>query len=171
MGEQALNALIVSAMDKGDYEILFTAGDSLIKDFPDSGQSVETMSMMIDTSFKIGQFRMLVDYMETFAKLQPKHKPSIDFLSQAGKIREGLGQYKLANKHYQGLLNHPSYLKNSIDEIVFSIVKNALQTGNQVEAIRILKNNYMNLGKSGKIHADASLAWLYFNNKKYKSAY
>ncbi|MGD9158879.1 MAG: tetratricopeptide repeat protein [Desulfobacteraceae bacterium] len=171
MGEQALKALIVSAVDKGDYETLFTAGDSLVKEFPESDQSVETMGMMIDISFKIGQFRMLADYLEKISQLDPKHKSAAEFLSQAGKIREGLGQYETANIHYQRLLNHPSYSKNDLEEIIFAIEGNALRTGDQDEAINVLKNRYASLGSSGKIHADADLAWLNFNKNHYKDAY
>jgi len=171
MGEQALKALIVSAGDKGDYETLFTAGDALIKEIPESGQSVETMVRMIDTSFKIGQFRMLVDYLEKITQLDPKHKSIPDFLSQAGKIREGLGQYKLANLNYKRLLNHPSYAKKDTEEIIFTMAGNALKIANPDGAERILKNKYMDLGSTGKIRADATLSWFNFNKKKYKDAY
>jgi cellulose synthase operon protein C len=161
MGEQALNALIVSAVEKKDYETFFTAGESLISKFPGSERSKETMNRMIDTSFKIGQFRLLVEYMESFLKLEPGHKSSADFLSQAAKIRESFGQYEMANKHYQALLNHPSYAKKDQEEIIFNIVKNALKTNNYEEALSILKNRYASLGTTGKINADATMAWIY----------
>ena len=171
MGEQALKALIVSAVDRGDYETLFTAGDSLVKQFPESDQAVETMGRMIDTSYKIGQFRMLVDYLEKISELDPKNKSSADFISQAGKIREGLGQYKLANIHYQHLLNHPSYSKDDMEEIIFAVAENAVKSGSPDEAINILKSRYTGLGSTGKIRADADLAWMYFNSNNYKEAY
>ncbi|MBN2418007.1 MAG: tetratricopeptide repeat protein, partial [Deltaproteobacteria bacterium] len=171
MGEQALKALIVSAVDKGDYETLFTAGDSLVKDFPESDQTVETMGRMIDTSYKIGQFRMLVDYLEKISQLDPKHKSAVDFISQAGNIREVLGQYKLANTHYQHLLIHPSYAKNDMEKIIFNIADNALKSGDQDEAIKVLRDRYASLGKAGKIQADANLAWLYFNKNNHSDAY
>ncbi len=161
MGEQALNALIVSAVEKNDYETLFTAGESLISQFPGTERSKETMNRMIDTSFKIRQFRLLVEYMESFLKLEPGHKSSADFLSQAAKIRESFGQYEMANSHYQALLNHPSYGKKDQEEIVFNIVRNALKTNNYEEALSILKSRYASLGSTGKINADATMAWIY----------
>ena len=171
MGEQALKALIVSAADKGDYETLFSAGDSLVKKYPESDQAIETISSMIDTSYKIGQFRMLVDYLEKISQFDPKNKSLADFISQAGKIREGLGQYKLANMHYQRLLSQPSYSKNNIGEIIFNIEENALKTGDHDEAIKILNNKYANLGGTEKIHAYADLAWLNFNKNNLIDAY
>ena len=171
MGEQALNALIISAVDKGDYETLFTAGDSLMKEFPDSDQVSNTMSRMIDASFKIGQFRLLADYLETFSRLNPGHKSSAEFLSQAASIREGLGQYRLANLLYDRLLNNPSGGKIDPEQTVFTMVRNALRSGNQDEAVGILKKQYNRLGASGKIHADASLAWINFDRKNYQEAY
>ncbi len=171
MGEQALSALIASSVEKKDYETFFKAGEALIKDFPKSDQASETIGMMIDTSYKIGQFRMLADYLDKILLLNPKHKSSADFLSQAGKIREGLGQYKLANEHYRRLLNDPSYSKSDMEEIVLTIARNALKTGNLDEAIEILKGRYASLGNTGKIQADAIMAWLYFNRRDYQTAY
>ncbi len=171
VGEQALNALIISAVDKGDYETLFTAGDSLVTQFPGSEQSVETMSRMIDTSYKIGQFRMLADYLETFLRIKPGHESEKDFIGQAAEIREGLGQYDLANIHYRNLISRSSSSQNDIERMVFTVKDNAFKTGKTEEAIGVLKAGYNKLGSTGKIHADSDLAWLYFKNNSYKDAY
>lgn len=170
MGEQALNALVVSAVEKNDYETLFTAGESLIRKFPESPRSKETMNRMIETSYKIGQFRLLVEYMESFLTLEPKHKSSADFLSQAAKIRESFGQYDMANKHYLALLNHPLYSKKDQEEVVFSIAGNAIKGNNYDEALSILKNRYASLGTTGKIHADAIIAWIYSQKNENENA-
>ncbi len=161
MGEQALNALVVSAVEKNDYETLLTAGESLINKFPESPRSKETMNRMIDTSYRIGHFRLLVDYMERFLTLEPNHKSSADFLSQAAKIRESFGQYDMANRHYLALLNHPLYSKKDQEEVVFSIAGNAIKSNNYDEALSILKTRYASLGPAGKIHADAIMAFIY----------
>ena len=146
---------VVAAAIHGHADMIVTFN---LKDFPESDQSIDTMGRMIDTSFKIGQFRMLVDYLEKIAQLDPKNKSLADFLSQAGKIREGLGEYKMANTHYQRLLNHPSYSKSDMKEIIFAMAGNALKTGDQDDAIKILKNRYSSLGGVGKIRADALTA-------------
>lgn len=170
MGEQALNALIVSAVEKNDYETFFTAGESLINKFPESPRSKETMGRMIETSYKIGQFRLMVEYMESFLKLEPGHKSSADFLSQAAKIREIFGQYDMANRHYLTLLNHPLYSKKDQEEVIFSIAENAIKSNNYTEALSILQNRYANLGATGKIHADAIMAWIYDQKNERENA-
>ncbi len=170
MGEQALNALIVSAVEKNDYETFFTAGESLINKFPESPRSKETMGRMIETSYKIGQFRLMVEYMELFLRLDPDHKSSADFLSQAAKIREIFGQYDMANRHYLTLLNHPLYSKKDQEEVIFSIAENAVKSNNYTEALSILQNRYANLGATGKIHADAIMAWIYDQKNERENA-
>ncbi|NLD37280.1 MAG: tetratricopeptide repeat protein [Desulfatiglans sp.] len=170
MGEQALNALVVSAVEKNDYETLFTAGESLVSKYPEAIRSKETMNRMIDISYKIGQFRLLVEYMESFLKIEPGHKSAADFLNQAAKIRESFGQYDLANRHYQALLNHPLYSKKDQEEIVFTITRNALKTQNYEEVLSILKNRYASLGTTGKIHADAIMAWIYYQKNENENA-
>jgi cellulose synthase operon protein C len=68
----------------------------------------------------------------------------------------------MANKHYQALLNHPSYGKKDQSEIVFNILRNALKSNNYEEALSILKSRYASLGSTERINADATMAWIYF---------
>ena len=151
VGEQALNVLILSSKDKKDLPTLFEAGPKLVRSYPESEHVKDTLGILIDTAAKIGQFRLLGDYMEQFISRFPQNENTIDFILQAAQIREGLGQYAAANRHYRRLLSMGAAEGEKCDTVVFSMVENALRLKNPDEALRILEQYCSQLSKNAKI--------------------
>ncbi len=171
MGEQALNALIVSAQDKGDLEAMFMAGANLIRQFPDSAHLEETLALLINSALKIGQYRMLADFMEQFTDTMPKHANTAEFLNQAGNIRQRLGQHTQANHDFNRYLTMSTKKNSDRDSVIFGMAVNARQRKSYQDAIAILQTNYNSLSTTGRIRADALMANLLFQQKEYKGAY
>ncbi|MBN1832622.1 MAG: tetratricopeptide repeat protein [Deltaproteobacteria bacterium] len=160
MGEEALNALILSSKDQKDLPTLYDAGCRLVRDYPESPSAKETLGILIGTSIHIGQFRLLADYLEQFVQRYPKNENSGDFLSQAAQIREGLGQYEQANKIYQRLLSQESIKQKELDNVVFAMVDNARELGNNDAALSILDTYQSRISTSGKVRVYAQMAVL-----------
>ncbi len=160
IGEQALNALIISSKDQKDLATLYDAGSKLLKGFPESPNVKDTLGILIDTSINIGQFRLLADYLEHFVQQFPKNENSHDFLSRAAQIREGLGQYAQANKNYQRLLSQGSIKQKELDNVVFAMVDNARELGNDSAALNILDTYQRRVSSLGKVRAYAQMAVL-----------
>ncbi len=160
IGEQALNALILSSKDKKDLPTLFDAGGKLIARYPNSPHAKNTLGILINASVSIGQVRMLADYLETLCKQYPKDENRADFLLQAARIREGLGQYARANQNYRRLLALPRPSSTSSDEIVFAIVDNMKQLDRSTAIIQELTTYQGRLSAKGKRRALAQLAVL-----------
>ncbi len=160
MGEEALNALILSSKDQKDLQTLYDAGDRLVRGYPESPNLKETLGILIDTSINIGQFRLLADYLEQFVEQYPKDENSVDFLSQAAQIREGLGQYEKANKNYERLLAQGSIKQKELDNVVFAMVDNALERGNNHAALSILDTYQSRISSSRKVRVYAQMAVL-----------
>lgn len=169
LGEEALNALVVSSKEKGDLETMFSAGSQLISQYPASSRVEDTLGVLIDSSLKTAQFRVVVSYLEEFATRLPKHRNTKEFLCQAGHIREDLGQYDLANKNYQQIIDHQRK-RSEQEQMVFAMADNAGRMGNIDSAIKILKNREGYLTTVGKIKADARIADFYFQKKEFKKA-
>ena len=161
MGEEALNAVIISSKEKGDVKTLLTAGADLIREYPTSNKVEGTLNMMIDSSVRMAQFRLVADYLEAYALRLPGHKNAHDFLQQAGQIREGLGQYSLSVKDYKRLIDTKAKDASSLMETVFAIADNALRSGERQTALKVLLDNRDRLTDAGKIRADARIASLY----------
>ena len=64
--------LILSSKDKNDLPTLYEAGHQLMATYPNSSQLKNTLGILIDTSIKIGQYRLLADYLEDFVQRFPK---------------------------------------------------------------------------------------------------
>ncbi len=160
MGEQALNALILSSKDKKDLATLFDAGTKLIDLYPNSSNAKDTLGILINTSISIGQLRTLADHLETLCRRYPKDKNCANFLLQAARIREGLGQYVKANQNYRLLLTFPKQSAVSPDEIVFAMVDNMKELDQSASAIQILGSHRNRLSPGAKVRADAQLAVL-----------
>ena len=160
MGEQALNALIITSRGQKDLPTLFDAGNKLIHNYPGAASLENTLGMLIDTSVSIGQLRLLADYLETSCKKYPGHKNNGDFLLQAASIREGLGQLVKANQNYrQVLIQHPNSVP-SWDDIVFAMVDNSKQMNNSKAAIAALQAHHNRLSANGQVRAKAQIAVL-----------
>jgi TolA-binding protein len=160
MGEQALNALIITSEDQKDLPTLFDAGNKLVKTFPKSSHAKNTLGILINTSIKIGQMRLLADYMEQFAQRYPKDENTADFLLQAAQIREGMGEYTRANQNYQRLIAYGGMSAKQLDDVVFAMADNMQQIGNNEAVLRVLRTYQSRLSPSGKVRANASMAIL-----------
>ncbi len=173
LGEQALNALLISGKERQEIETVFTTAQQLIEQYPNSEKLEATMGIMIETLLNISQFRLLADHLEKYAHKFPKSKNSRAFLHQAAQILEMLGHSKRANENYALYLNTILKKGKSRDSIVFSMVANAESMDNRNEAIRLLTRYRKYLSASGKIRADARIADLYLaaGNAKKASGY
>ena len=169
LGEQALTALLVSGKEKGDLQTVYSTGNKLIKQYPESDNMESTLSLMIDSFSKASQYRILAQYMESFVKKFPKHKNSPDFIYQAGYIREMLGEYNQSSTNYRTYLAIGKNVSD-YDDIVFSMVQNDVAMGNTDHAISIMTNYKAGLSETGKVHADAWVSDLYLSKKDYKNA-
>ncbi|MGD9006858.1 MAG: tetratricopeptide repeat protein [Desulfobacteraceae bacterium] len=158
MGEQALNALIITSEDQNDLPTLYNAGNKMIKSFPKSTHTKNTLGILINTSVKIGQLRLVGEYMEQFAQRYPKDQNSADFLMQAAHIREGVGQYTRANQNYQRLIAHGGLSADQFNEVVFAMADNMEKIGNKDAALRTMRTYQSRLSPQGRVRAQASMA-------------
>ncbi len=161
LGEQALNALLISGKERQEIETVYTTATQLIEQYPKSEQLEATMGIMIETMVQVSQFRLLADQLEKYVHNFPKNKNRADFLLQAGQIRDMLAHPKRANENYERYLNSPLKNGKSQDAIVFSMATNAETMGKPNEAIRLLTRHRKRLSATGKIRADATIADLY----------
>ncbi len=160
MGEQALNALILSSKDQKDLPTLFDAGNKLLHSYPNSNYAQSTLGIMIKTSIAIGQLRLLVDYLEDFCRRYPQNENSPDFMLQAARIREGLGQYAQANQNYRRYLSRQQIGADQLDDLVFAMVDNAQHMGNNKAALNLLENYQSRLSAGGQVRAHAQMSVL-----------
>ena len=160
MGEQALNALVISSRDKKDLPTLFYAVGELAQKFPQSTHAKDSLGIAIDTSLKINQFRVLASYLETYAQRYPRDEKAPDLILQAAKIREGLGQYAAANRNYKSFLSLGKANQQQVDEVVFSMLDNAKQLKNAGAPMEILSSYAGKLSPLPRLRANAELAVL-----------
>ena len=170
VSEQALSALIVTSKGKSDLDTLFTAGSSLVAQFPKSAQAENTLNLMIDTSLQANQYRLLAEYLESFCRILPTHGNAREFLYQAAQIRQGLGQYRLANANYGKLLRQRPRSAKMRDEVILAMAENAQRRGRWQTAIQTLDANSKLLSQSARVRALALIADLYLQNGKPKAA-
>jgi tetratricopeptide (TPR) repeat protein len=160
MGEQALNALILTSKDKKDLTTLYDAGQKMIRHYPKSDYVRDTLGILIKTSIQIGQFRLLADYLEQFSARYPTDQNTADFLMQAGQIREELGQYAKANLNYRRLLSSGKARQAQADSALFSMVANDQLMGNANAALKDIKTNSGRLSTAGQLKAQAQMTVL-----------
>lgn len=158
MGEQALNALVLTSEDQADLPTLYDAGNKLVKTFPKSSHAKNTLGILINTSIKIGQLRLLANYQEQFAQRYPQDENSADFLLQAAQIREGMGKYTQANQNYQRLIARGGLDPRKLDDVVFAMADNMQQIGNSDAALRLLRTYQNRLSAMGQVRANALMA-------------
>ena len=125
LGEQALNALLISGKERQEIETIYTTGVKLLAQYPDSENHEATMGIMIDSFLNVAQFRLLAAYLEQYARQYPENKNSRTFLYQAGQIRELLGHYPLSNRNYGRYLKLAPAKGTVEDAVIFSMADNA----------------------------------------------
>ncbi|MBN2297213.1 MAG: tetratricopeptide repeat protein, partial [Deltaproteobacteria bacterium] len=158
MGEQALSALIVSSKEKADLKTLIAAGDDFIRRYPSSSKVEDSLNLMIDASIRSSQLRLLAGYLESFAGHLPGHRNTGDFLVQAGRLRENLGQYDLSSRDYAQLISLGKADADLLEQTVFAMADNAEGMADPDEALRILKKYRKKLSKTGTVRADARIS-------------
>ncbi|MEW6378954.1 MAG: tetratricopeptide repeat protein [bacterium] len=170
MGEYALYALLLPSKEKGDLETLFNAGSELIVHYPSSAKIKDTLSLLIDSSLRISQFRLLAQYLEEFSVRLPKESSSTDFLYQAARIRESLGQYDLANKDYQMVLDRGGKSAGAREEIFMAMADNAEKKGSGDAALKVLQTCRDQASPLGQLKADARMADLHAQAGEFDTA-
>ncbi|MFH0926564.1 MAG: tetratricopeptide repeat protein [bacterium] len=170
LGEQVMYAMLAPSKEKGDLEAIYSIGTQLITQYPNSPKVENVLTAMIDSSLQSAQFRFLANYLEEFAKRFPKHKNMLDFLAQAAKIRDGLGQYDLANNDYQQLLACSDKIGNIEEEAIFAIADNGMRKSDSNLVHKILSEKRNFLSSSGRVKADARLSIICFQKGDIKNA-
>lgn len=171
LGEQALNALIISSKDKGKLDTIFSAGYKLIKYYPKSKYIPDVLAIMIDAAINASQLRVVTKYLEEFAQRLPKHEKTIVFLKQAGQLRKALGQYKQSSANYEKYLKLTNKKTPARSEIVFILAKNYEKLGEIDRAEKILKSWLSKLSVIDSIRARSLLANYLSAKKDYKQAF
>jgi len=171
MSEQALYALVLSSRDKNDLPTLYDASEKLIRKFPNSENAKGALQTLINTSVKIGQYRLLSDYLEEYARRYPGEGNAAKFRLQAARIQEGLGQYAEANANYRLLLKAGQVSRNDLEAVIFSYVDNAVETGNIDTAIRMLNGNLKQLSGQGQVKARALMGVLNLRSNRRSTAF
>ncbi len=170
MSEGALRALILSSREKQDLETFFSSGGKLIQQYPRSDQAEETLNLMIGEAVHIAQYRMLVTFLEDFARRFPTHANTPDFLYQAGQIRANLGEYDSSNGNFKKYLISGAPDRERKGEVVLAVVSNAERLNDVQSARSIVETYRKGLTSTDRIHADAQIADLLLKNGDHKQA-
>ncbi len=170
LGEQVLTTLIASSREKGDLETLFSTGGKLISGSSGSSNTEDMLGIMIDSSLKISQFRILAEYLEIFTEKFPGHGNARDFLLKAAQIRKGLGQHDLSNRDYRRILKSIKKKGEEKDRIAFAMFDNFKQSGKPADADDFLKSVRRDLTGTGRIKADALISISYFEKGNHKES-
>jgi tetratricopeptide (TPR) repeat protein len=160
MGEEALKALILTSKDQKDLVTMYDAGQKMLSKYPGSANIEGTLGVLINTSISTGQLRLLAEYLEAYCQRFPGKENGAEFLLKAAQLREGLGQYVQANQNYRRYLAQNKIGPKQMDDLVFAMVDNTLQVGNEQSALSQLKTYEANLSDSGKLRAQAQMAVL-----------
>ena len=168
LGEQALNALIISSSDKAELGTVFSAGYKLIKHYPESKNNADVMGIMIDSAAGASQFRIVAKYLEEFTLQLPKHAKSAEFIRQAAQIRQALGQQNLVTQDFEKYLRISGKGAPGRTEAMFAMSEN----GNfeNERAAGILKSGLKEMPVTESIRAEALLAEYYRRKGKNKTA-
>jgi len=158
LGEQALNALLISGKERNDIETVYTTGSQFIQQYPESVNIESTMGVMIDSLLNVSQFRLLAVSLEQYARKYPENKNSGSFLYQAGQIRELLGHHKHSNDDYSRYLNVALKNGKTQDAIIFSMADNTEAMNAPDKALSLLTRYRKYLSSTGRIRADARMA-------------
>jgi len=165
LGEKALIALLGTALEKNDLQTFFSAGKTLIQKFPQSKQLENHLNLLIQTSMTIGDYKLLVQYLEIFSKTFPNHSDTPMFIEQAASIYQVTGNHNKANNLYKMQIFGKQQLKKK-DIILFQWVNNLIESKQLSEALSVLKNAQLLLSKKGQIIARAKQAALHYQLKQ-----
>jgi len=158
LGEKALIALLGTALEKNDLHTFFSAGKTLIEKFPQSSHRENFLNLLIQTSMTIGNYRLLVQYLEIFCNAFPDHSDTPILSAQAALIYQISGNHISANNLYKKKVEQGK----NIDDILFRWANNLIESKQLSDAISVLKNYYLRLSKKGQIVANAMMAGLFY---------
>jgi tetratricopeptide (TPR) repeat protein len=170
LGEQALHALFVASQENKDLAAIQTTGFDFVTQYSQSKHSESMLKVMIETALKSGQYRTLVRNLEQFVTLFPQHDTAMDFLYQAGQLRESLGQPDLANAHYNRLLAQFRITHAMKQDLVRALARNEQKLNNPHAAIKVLVEQRDSFDDIGRIEVDATIANLYRRNGEHQKA-
>lgn len=170
MGEQALNALVISSRDNKDLATLFDAVNKLAQSYPRSSHVKDGLGIAIGTALKIGQYRILADYLENFSGKFQADPQAPDLLLQAARIREGLGQSAASNRDYRKFLAMGTATQHQLDDVVFAMLENARNLNNSDAAEKILNGYAGKLSALPGLRAKAELAVLNYQADRHSQA-
>ena len=159
LGEKALIALLGTALEKNDLRTFFSAGKTLIQKFPQSKQHETHLNLLIQTSMSIGDYELLVQYLDLFCKFFPNHKDTPIFMEQAASIYQISGNLSAANSLYQKLFFDTLSKKTNI---LFHWVDNLIESQQLSDALQVLDNAKLLLSKKGQIIARAKMASIHY---------
>jgi len=158
LGEKALIALLGTALEKHDLYTFFSAGKTLIQEFPQSRHRENHLNLLIQTSMTIGDYRLLVQYLDIFCTTFPDHTDIPMLMAQAASIYQIFGDHISANNLYQKQLEIGKY----IDDICFQWINNLIESKQLSDAISVLEHSHLRLSKKGQLVARAKMASLYY---------
>lgn len=161
LGEKALVALLGTALEKNDLHTFFSAGKTLIQKFSQSNQHENHLNLLIQTAMTIGDYKLLVQYLDIFCKTFPNHADTPIFIEQAANIYQILGDHTAANSLYQKQIYGGQKMTN-IDSILFQWLDNLIENKQLTEALNVLENTQLLLSGKAQVVAQAKLASIYY---------
>ncbi|MGC9324276.1 MAG: tetratricopeptide repeat protein [Desulfomonilia bacterium] len=170
MSEQALCTLIASSKEKHDLRTMISTVDTLVKEYPRSEKMGDILSMIIDATLLSRQYRLVANYLEMFVSRNPKNSHSQDFLIEAGRIRQDLGQYEYSNTAYRKVLVMKTDDRNIRETSILAMAENAIALSDTDTALDVLVKNRKDLSGDTAIRADAIISYLFFEKGDRKKA-
>jgi tetratricopeptide (TPR) repeat protein len=161
---------VISSRDNKDLATLFYGVNKLAQSYPRSPYVKDGLGIAIDTALRIGQYRVLADYLENFTGKFPADPQAPDLLLQAARIREGLGQYAASNRDYRRFLSMGKASQQQLDDAVFSMFENARNLENTNATEKILTGYAGKLSALPGLRADAELAVLNYQANRRSQA-
>jgi tetratricopeptide (TPR) repeat protein len=102
LGEKALLNTFVAARAAGDTQKIYTVGDQILKDFPESKECAGVAATLGQTAAARYEFDRALKYLEMAAQMSPEQAPSLYI--KAGEIQEQLADKQGALKSYREAL-------------------------------------------------------------------
>jgi len=161
LGEKALIALLGTSLEKKDLQTFFSAGKTLIQQFSQSKHYENHLNLLIQTAMTIGDYKLLVQYLDMFCKTFPNHADTPIFIEQAANIYQIIGNHAAANSLYKKQI-YGGQKKTNLDSILFQWLDNLIEDKQLTEALPVLENTQLLLSQKAQIVAQAKLASLYY---------
>lgn len=116
LGERAVLSAFVAARASGNLKQLYSLGERVLEQFPDSEQAGGVVSTMGRTAAARFEFDKAIEYMERAAQIDIEQKASL--LLAAGELREQLADRAGALKNYRSALKATKEGPAAVDALV-----------------------------------------------------